>query len=285
MLATHEISHNLLEQIIDPTRFSSWNKLLLTLATVFNLVFWIKKQRTKDQLYITEDVILARNWLIKMSQQNFFFSTIQALKHGSRVDSKCKIRSLNPMLDNNGILRSCERLQFAPDNLDVEKFPIILHAKDMIARLYIEHAHNICVHQGTEPVKSFVQQRYPIIGLRKTILSIKYRCFLCRRFAVQNFQHAMAPLPNCRFPTDSNQYPFANSGVDFFGPFYIEDAKGQIEKHYGLIFTCLVTRCVHLEACLDLNIDTFLNAYRRFVSRRCPPTTMLSDIFLVHLRN
>ena len=59
--------------------------------------------------------------------------------------------------------------------------------------------------------------------------------------------------------------------------FFIEDAKRQIEKHYGLIFTCLATRCVHLEACPDLKTDTFLNAYRRFVSRRCQPTTMLSD--------
>ena len=212
-----------------------------------------------------------------MSQQNFFFSTIQSLKRDSRIDSKFKIRSLNPMLDSNGIFRSCRILQFAPDNLEVEKFPIILHAKDKIARLYIEHAHNICVHQETEPVKAFVQQRYHINGLRKTFLSIKYRCFLCRRFAAQNIQTVMVPLPACRFPTNSTQYPFANSGVDFFGPFYIEDAKGQIEKDYGLIFTCLVTRCVRLEACPDLNTETFLNAYRRFVSRKYQPTTKLID--------
>ena len=117
VLATHEISRNFSEQIIDPTRFSTWNKLLLTLAIVFNLVFLIKKQRPKDQQYITEDVILARNRLIKVAQQNFFFSIIQALKRGSRIDSKCKIRSINPMLDNNGVLRSCGRLHFAPDNL------------------------------------------------------------------------------------------------------------------------------------------------------------------------
>ena len=194
VLATHEISRNLSEQIIDPTLFSTWNKLLLTLATVFNLVFRIRKQRPKDQQYITEDVILARNRLLKMSQQNFF-STIQALKCGSRILSKSKIRSLNPILDNNEMLRSCGRLQFAPNNLEVEKFPIILHARDKIARLYIEHAHNICVHQETEPVKAFVQQGYHIIGLRKTLLSIKYRCFLCRRFAAQNIQPVMAPLP------------------------------------------------------------------------------------------
>ena len=107
-----------------------------------------------------------------MSQQNFF-STIQALKRDSRIDPESEIRLLNPMLDNHGMLRSCGRLQVAPDNLEVEKFPIILHAKDKIARLYIEHAHNICIHQGTEPVKAFVQQRYHIIGLRKTLLSIK----------------------------------------------------------------------------------------------------------------
>ena len=192
-----------------------------------------------------------------MSQQQFFFSTIQALKPGSRIDSKCKIRSLNPMLDNNGILRSCGRLQFAPDNLEVEKFPIILHTKDKIARLYLEHALNICVHQGTEPVKGIVQQRYHIIGLRKTLLSIKYKCFLCRQFFAQNIQPVMAPLPACRFPTNSTHFPFTNGGVDFLDPFYIEDAKTGIAKHYSLIFTCLVTRCVHLEACPDLNTDSF----------------------------
>ena len=148
----------------------------------------------------------------------------------------------NPLLDNNGILWSCGRLQFAPDNIEVEKFLIILHANDEIARLYLEHAHSICVHRGTEPLKAFVQQRYHISGIRKTILSIKLRCFLCTRFAAQNIQPVMAPLPVCRFPRDSTQYPFANSGVDFFGPFYIEDAKVQIENHYGLIFTRLVTR-------------------------------------------
>ena len=184
VLATHEISRSLSEQIIDSTRFSTWNKLLLTLATVFNLVFQIKKQRYKDQQHITEDVNLARNWLMEISQQIFFFATIQALKRGSRIYAKFKIRSLNPMLDNNGILLPCGRLQFAPDDLKVEKFPIILHAKDKMARLYIEHAHNSCVHQGTQPVKAFVLQRYQIIELKKTVLSLMYRCFalqtICR---------------------------------------------------------------------------------------------------------
>ncbi|XP_075259078.1 uncharacterized protein LOC142350938 [Convolutriloba macropyga] len=87
----------------------------------------------------------------------------------------------------------------------------------------------------------------------------------------------MAPQPDCRFPTENKQFTFANCGLVFFGPFYIEEEKDKLEKHYGLIFTCLVTRAVHLETCPDLNTDTFLNAYRRFTSRRCQPADLYSD--------
>ena len=87
----------------------------------------------------------------------------------------------------------------------------------------------------------------------------------------------MAPLPSFRFPTAETQFPFTKYGVDFFGLLYIEDSIGAIEKHYGLIFTCMVTRAVRLETCPDLNTDTFLNAFRRFCSRRCQPQLLYSD--------
>ena len=39
----------------------------------------------------------------------------------------------------------------------------------------------------------------------------------------------------------------------------------------------MVTQAVHLETCPDLNTDTFLNAFRRFCSRRCQPQLLYSD--------
>ncbi|XP_075257544.1 uncharacterized protein LOC142349699 [Convolutriloba macropyga] len=66
------------------------------------------------------------------------------------------------------------------------------------------------------------------------------------------------------------------SAPHFFGPFYIEDSKGIIEKHYGLIFTCTVTRAVHLENCPDLNTDKLPNAFRSFCSRQCQPQLLYS---------
>ena len=87
----------------------------------------------------------------------------------------------------------------------------------------------------------------------------------------------MAPLPAFRFPLSATKFPFSSSGVDFFGPFYIEDTKVNLEKHYGLIFTCLITRAVHLQSCPDLNNGFFLNAFRRFTIRRCQPELLYSN--------
>ncbi|XP_075256645.1 uncharacterized protein LOC142349118 [Convolutriloba macropyga] len=87
----------------------------------------------------------------------------------------------------------------------------------------------------------------------------------------------MTPLPVSRFPDTLSQFPFANTGIDFFGPFYIEDTKDKLTKYCGLIFTCMVTRAAHFESSPDLNTDTFLNALRRFASRRCQPKLILSD--------
>ena len=39
----------------------------------------------------------------------------------------------------------------------------------------------------------------------------------------------------------------------------------------------MITRAVHLEICPDLNTGTFLNAFRRFTSRRCQPELLYSD--------
>ena len=87
----------------------------------------------------------------------------------------------------------------------------------------------------------------------------------------------MAPLTVCRFPDTLPQFPFANTGIDFFGLFYIEDSKGKLTKYYGLIFTCMVTSAAYLESCPDLKTDIVINALRRFASQRCQPKLILSD--------
>ena len=85
----------------------------------------------------------------------------------------------------------------------------------------------------------------------------------------------MAPLPRCQLLFTDTPYPFANSGGDAFGPIFMVNGK-RTEKHYSLIFTCLVTRACHLEPCPALTTDSF-NAFRLFIARRGQPQYIRSD--------
>jgi hypothetical protein len=61
--------------------------------------------------------------------------------------------------------------------------------------------------------------------------------------------------------------------MDFFGPFHIKSGK----KVWGLLFTCMTTRAIHLEACPDVSIPVWMNALERFISRRGSPKTISCD--------
>ena len=51
----------------------------------------------------------------------------------------------------------------------------------------------------------------------------------------------MAPLPEDRIKP---ALPFTNVGLDFAGPLFLKDSG---EKAYICLFTCRVTRAIHLE--------------------------------------
>lgn len=64
--------------------------------------------------------------------------------------------------------------------------------------------------------------------------------------------------------------------MDFFGPFEVKHGRATV-KRYGVVFTCLNVRAVHIEVAQTLNTDSCINAIRRFVARRGPIKVMRSD--------
>lgn len=84
----------------------------------------------------------------------------------------------------------------------------------------------------------------------------------------------MANLPKDRIVPD--EPPFSRVGVDYFGPFEVKQKRSRV-KRYGVIFTCLASRAVHLEVAASLDTDSYINALRRFIARRGQVTKIRSD--------
>jgi len=70
---------------------------------------------------------------------------------------------------------------------------------------------------------------------------------------------------------------FSKVGVDFAGPFYVRATAGGMNKAYTALFSCCVTRVIHLELVEDLSAEAFRRALRRFTAQTRMPTSIVSD--------
>ncbi|XP_066596904.1 uncharacterized protein [Prorops nasuta] len=87
----------------------------------------------------------------------------------------------------------------------------------------------------------------------------------------------MGELPSSRVRP---ALPFAHTGVDSCGPFFIKERKYRNRnriKVYVCVFICMVVKAVHFEVVSDMTTEGFLAALRRFVSRRGTPDHVYSD--------
>ena len=129
-------------------------------------------------------------------------------------------------------------------------------------------------HEGTEYVRSLVQQRFWVIGLRNALRSIKSKCVSCRKLTVQRMHPLMADLPKERVEGSADL--FKNTGVEYFGPLEVTLLRGPL-KHWCCLFTCLATRAVHIEVVNGLDTDACMMATTSFMARRGKPYIIISD--------
>lgn len=80
----------------------------------------------------------------------------------------------------------------------------------------------------------------------------------------------MAPLHPDRLDWGS---VFQTAAMDLFGPFHLAGGT----KGYGLLFTCLVTRAMHLEAVNKISVSEWGLALERFIARRGAPRRITCD--------
>ena len=71
--------------------------------------------------------------------------------------------------------------------------------------------------------------------------------------------------------------PCYYTGCDYFDPYKAKISRNKTANHYGVIFSCLNTRAVHLELTVDYSTVEFMQMLRRSFAIRSQPTMMLHD--------
>ena len=150
---------------------------------------------------------------------------------------------------------------------------MILPKKSFVVDLIVRNAHTKAAHAGRGITLSELRSQYWILNANSAVRHFITKCVVCRRLRGSTGKQKMADLPKERITPSP---PFTYSGVDYFGPFHIKQGRKDL-KRYGVLFTCLASRAVHIETADTLETDSFINALRRFIARRGPVREIKSD--------
>ena len=256
-------------------RFSTLTRTLRVLSYCKRFINGCKKHKQLGSLTTIELKNTLRQ-VAKIEQHTYFSEEIRSLVKEKQVSKSCKIASLNPFLDTEGLLRVGGRLQHSQLPYET-KHPIILPYHCHLTTLIILDAHSNTLHGGNQLTLTYTRNLFWIINGKKAVRTVLGRCIKCIRFKAQTAEQIMGELPAARV---TQSQPFLYSGVDYAGPIQIKTTKGRGHKAYKgyiAIFVCFATKAVHLEVVSDMSSDTFLAAFRRFIPRRGRCAHLYSD--------
>ncbi len=257
-------------------KFSDWKRVVKAIARLKRLAKEVKGLKTRSNEVTTlEERMQAEQFMIHAVQEEAFSDEIKALKQKKDVqrNKSIKLHKLNPFMDNQDILRVGGRLTQATLHPHV-KHPAILPKGHHVSRLLIRHYHEKVKHQGRGmTINELRSSGIWILGCSSEVSSLIFKCINCRKLRKCNQEQKMADLPLERMEATP---PFTYSGMDCFGPFYVKDGRKEM-KRYGLLFTCMCSRAIHIEVLDDLSTDAFLNALRCFIAIRGNVSQLRSD--------
>ena len=205
--------------------------------------------------------------LIKNAQISNFYEEIKCLKTNKPLAKNSKLLSLNPFLDEHGLIRVGGRIRNANIDYD-QKHQIVIPSTHHLTTLIVQNEHLRHLHGGPQLVLAAVRNKFWPLNGRSTIRKILRSCIKCFRTKPTNMTTQMGDLPSSRLtPTR----PFLEVGVDFAGPIMIKDGTlrtRKLIKGYICIFVCFSSKAVHIELATGLSTQNFLSILKRFVSRR-----------------
>lgn len=249
-------------------KFSSLSKMQRVLAYCLRFCNNCKPNFSKTHGYLTTNELeKSLLILIRIAQSHSFNLEIRNLQAKKSIPGNSQVLALNPFIDDNEILRVGGRLSKSELPYD-KKYPILLPYKHPLTDMIIKQEHERLLHAGAQGVLASLRRKFWPINGRNAVRKIIHKCITCFRLRPTKVTPQMGDLPKARI---TPARPFATSGIDFAGPFLVKDGKTRnrkLVKCYVCIFICFATKASHLELVGDLSTESFLNAFKRFISRR-----------------
>jgi len=252
---------------------SCWYKLKRRVAWFRRFIATLMRNTENMGRITLKEIDNAEIAILRFVQKSAFCKEIKALTEKKLLHRNSELRKLDPFIDDNEVMRVGGRLQNSvlPE---YTKHQIILPNKDSNVAKLMRYEHRSLGHMGRSTTIASLRRKYWILGVNAAVKRLQYNCVVCRRINANAHVQKMSPLPADRVRTD--EPAFSNTGIDFFGYFEVTNGRKR-EKRYGIVFTCLSTRAIHLEMAHSLTTDSFINGFRRFVSRRGNVRTVRSD--------
>ena len=258
--------------LIDYQRFGDVNKAIWVIARIRNVAKYKSLSGARGALVSPQDLRDAEDFLVRDVQGSIHEELIKRDRKGRTGG---RYRRLNPVQNEKGFwVVGARLLQHNAMTLDTE-LQKLLPTCHRGTRLFMERAHR-AGHRGRDATLARFRQQYWTPHGDKLAKSVKHHCQQCKLREAVLLKQEMAPLPEARLKPSP---PFNKVMLDLFGPFLV---RGEVQKRtsgkaYGVIFTDMVMRAVHIEVVSGYDTSSFLMALSRFASIRGWPDTIYSD--------
>ncbi|XP_071153733.1 uncharacterized protein [Mytilus edulis] len=276
LLSSEQKNSEDIYQLIDPEEVGEI-RATVNVAKTFSIPEH-KGSKQASSVTILDSFSNAENFILISAQHEVYGDEIDCIKRQTQINKRSPIANLNPFLDEQGLLRVGVRI--AKSDLDLrEKKPLIVPGRHHIATLLVRHYHNKIKHQGRHFTDGAIRSAgFWIVGAKRLISSIIHKCVTCRKLRGKTEYQIMSDLPEDRLEPSP---PFTNVGIDTFGPWTIVSRKTRggyaNSKRWAILFTCLVTRAIHIELIEEMSSSAFIKTVRRFAAIRGQVKIFRSD--------
>ena len=154
------------------------------------------------------------------------------------------------------------------------KHPLIIPSRCAFTRLVVLKYHTDNLHVGVQHTLLSTRKKFWIVNGHTSVKHYLNQCGRCALEKAKPVRQLMADLPADRISVSHK--PFAVCGLDYF--VHINYVEGRsTKKAWGLLFTCMASRAVHVEIVTSLSLKDFLLAFSRFNNVRERVEVIYSD--------